>query len=320
MLPETAAEAFDSPAHYFEVLWGGVRAIAFIEQGSTRLIDRYGREILDCYPELATLARHLHGSGHVLDGEIVALDESGRPQPSQLRKRLALDDSDTGHDDEAAPVTFQAFDVLYRDGTSVMNEPLRTRKSMLRQTVRQEGALVVPDYVEHEGVAFFEAARQHGLAGLIGKKKESRYRPGERSGDWLAFPVYRKDNFIVAGFTYGGPIRRKPRASGPFDSLLLGLFDRGERLRYVGEVTGGFEDDPNKSTLAQALDARTTSECPFAEPPAIGRLVFWCRPELVASVRYSQWTADGRLRFPLFEMLRPDVPPRSCLLPRKPTA
>ena len=316
MLPAAGGEPFDSPAHLFEVMWSGVRAIAFVEGGRVRVQDRFCRDVTQRYPELQEISPQLNGSGIVLDGEIVALDARGRPDFALLRPRLASDDpGEAKRLATRTPVTFQAFDILYQDGRRLMSEPLRRRKSVLRQCARLPGPLAVPDFVEREGIAFFEAVRQHGLEGIVAKERESRYLPGQRSRAWEKLRVYEKDEFVICGFTYGGPIKGRlgPRSRRPLVSLLLGLYDEGGRLRYVGEVEGGFADASLDETV-RILDDVASRVCPLDPPPALARLVFWCRPCLAASVRYAGWTREGNLRFPLFESLRPDVPAESCRL------
>lgn len=315
MLATPAAEPFDSPAHIFEVLWDGVRAIAYVESGAVRLQDRFGRDITHRYPELGAISGRVRESGVAIDGAIVALDDEGRPDFHRLRPRLAIDDRGAARDlATETPVTFHAFDLLYREGRPITGWPLRRRKETLGGIVRQDAAIAVPDGVARDGVAFFEAAREHELEGIVAKELESRYLPGERSRSWLTVRVYRKDEFVVAGYTYGGrwnerDPRKPPRE--PFSSLLLGQFGNDGRLRYVGEVTGGFQDH-DMDDLMRNLDDLATTASPFAEQPELGRLVFWCRPELAATVRYAEMTPDCRLRFAVFEALRPDIPAHTC--------
>ena len=242
MLPSPAGEPFDSPTHIYEVIWAGVRALMFIERGEVRVQDSYGRDATARYPELQVPRSHLNGSGIILDGAIVCLDDAGRPDFPRLHRRLVLnDDAEAALMAAEAPVTFQAFDILYRNGLSVMDEPLRRRKSLLRQTVRIQGTLAVPDFVEREGVAFFEAARAHGLEGVIAKERDSKYTPGVRSRSWLSMRVYQRSEFVIGGYTYGGAPRpgHGAPAAGPFTSLLIGQFDASGALRFVGEVSGG---------------------------------------------------------------------------------
>jgi DNA ligase D-like protein (predicted ligase) len=316
MLPATAAEPFDSPAHIFEVLWDGVRAFAFVESGGPRLHDRFGRDITHRYPELQDVARQVTGTGLVLDGQIVSLDGRGRPDFGALRARLSVDDGQEAKRLAArSPVTFHAFDLLYLNGENVMGQSLRRRKELLRQEVRHGPALTVPDFVAKDGIAFFEAAREHDLGGIIAKECDSRYLPGQRSRAWLAIRLQQRSEFVIAGFTYGGRWR-KPGArpsKEAFASLLLAAYGEDDRLHYAGEVTGDF-DEINRPETASVLDHLVTNDCPLAEAPPLDRLVFWCRPEMAATVRFAEWTADGRLRFPVFMYLRPDVPPESCRL------
>ncbi len=317
MLASIGGQPFDSPSYIFEVKWDGVRALVFPGAKEMRIQDRYLRDVTERYPELRGLGRRVTASGTVLDGEIVALDEAGRPDLSRLRKRLAASDvKEASRLAETTPVTFQVFDILYYKGRSVMDYPLSRRKSLLSKAVRADECLAVPGYMEGEGVAFFEAARQHDLEGIIAKERESVYRPGRRSEAWLKLKVHQKEEFVIAGFTYGGRSwrkRRPRRKREPFDSLLLGLYDEQGGLRFVGEVAGGFSEASAEETV-RALDALVSEQCPFGEEPGLRRLVFWCRPELVATVRFGEWTAQGMLQFPVFEGLRPDVPPESCRL------
>ena len=314
MLAALGGQPFDSPSHIFEVKWDGVRALAFIEGGAVRIQDRYLRDVTALYPELQALG-HQTEAGTVLDGEILALDGEERPEPARLRERLsARDGEEAKRLAEASPVTFQAFDILYSRGASVMDRPLWRRKLLLHRATRPAGVLAVPGFLEREGVAFFEAAREHGLEGVVAKEREGAYLSGRRTAAWLKVKVHQKDEFVVGGYTFGGGWGREgqPRR-GPFESLLLGLYDDDGALRYVGEVVGGFPE-ADVASITEALDALAGKECPFGAEPASRRLVFWCRPELVATVRFAEWTAGGLLRFPVFEALRPDVPRGSCRL------
>jgi bifunctional non-homologous end joining protein LigD len=178
--------------------------------------------------------------------------------------------------------------------------------------VRPDASIAVPDDVARDGVAFFEAAREHGLLGIVAKEMESRYLPGERSRAWLTVHARNQAEFVIGGYTYGG--RWNPRAGRPrreeFASMLLGVVRDDGKLDFAGEVTGGFQSDSRD--LMQRLDDATTSECPFADTPPLERLVFWCRSEIVATVGYAEWAPDNRLRFPVFRALRPDVPASAC--------
>jgi bifunctional non-homologous end joining protein LigD len=312
MLAERGQHPFDSSVYFFEVMWDGVRTLAYFEDGAVRLQDRYRRDVTALYPELQELA-HQVDDATVLDGEIVVLDGEGRPDFARLRERAAARDAEEALALAAvAPVTYQAFDVLYHDGRSTMTQPLWKRRRLLHWA-RPGGALAVPGVLANEGVALFDAARQHGLEGIMAKRRDSLYVPGRRSAAWLKLKVHERQEFVIGGFTYGGRAPGARRRREPFASLLLGLYDGRGRLRYVGEVSGGFDAASARQTAA-ALDPLVSGECPFGDEPPFQRLVFWCRPELVATVRFGAWTDEGTLQFPLFEGLRPDVPAASCRL------
>lgn len=313
MLATPAPEPFDSPAHIFEVLWEGVRALAFVERGESRLQDRRGRDITHRYPELGTIPTRLRESGVVVDGAIVCLDSEGRPDFQQLSERLGIDDAtEASKAAERSPVTFQAFDLLYRERQPLTGWTLRRRKEMLRSIARPNATLAAPDGVTRDGIAFFEAARAHGLLGIVAKETDSKYLPGERSRAWLSVMARKQGEFVIGGYTYGG--RWNPRSARPrheaFSSLLIGRVRKDGRLDYAGEVAGGFQEAA--AALASTLDEATTTDCPFAEAPTLERLVFWCRPEVVATIGYAEQLAGGLLRFPVFRALRPDVPAHAC--------
>jgi bifunctional non-homologous end joining protein LigD len=318
MTPQTVDEPFDSPAHIFEVIWDGLRAIVFVESNRVRVQDKYGRDVTHRFPELQAIADRVHGSGLAFDGEIVALDGNHRPDFSRLAPRLARDDAGAiAEIANRAPATFEAFDLLYREGQPVTGWTLRRRKEMLRSLIRTSPAIAVPDWVTRDGIAFFDAAREHELEGIVAKELDSRYLQGQRSPAWLTVKVHQRDEFVIAGYTFGGrwDARRGNRpAREPLHSLLLGAYDADEQLRFVGEITGGFDKD-SASDLVQMLDTVSVTDSPFAETPALNRLVFWCRPEICATVRFGGWSAEDALRFPVFEAARPDVPAVSCRLP-----
>lgn len=184
---------------------------------------------------------------------------------------------------------------------------------MLVGAIRPNERISVPESVERDGVDLFDAARQHGLGGVVAKELDAHYSPGRTSPAWRAIRSFKRQKFVVAGFTFGGPWRGKFAAKhqSAVESILLGLYDEDGVLRFVGEASGDFAAD---ETTIEILNSTTAKDCPFVEPPAVEKLVFWCRPELSASVRYSEWTRSGALRFPLFDALRPDVPPETCRL------
>ena len=256
----------------------------------------------------------------VREGKVESAPLTGIVSPKRVMRLptiLSKDDMDALEMADETPATFEAFDLLYREGRPVTGWTLRRRKEMLRSLVRPSAAIVVPDWVRRDGVAFFEAAREHELEGIVAKELDSRYLPGQRSRSWLAVKVHQRDEFVIAGYTFGGrwdPRKPSRPAREPLHSLVLGAYDSNERLHYVGEATGGFTRDA-AADLAAQLEPLAARECPLAKEPPLERLVFWCRPEVCATVRFGAWTAEQTLSFPVFEAARPDVPAVSCVLP-----
>jgi len=308
MLATAAAEPFDSPDHIFELKLDGVRAIAFLEAGEVRVQNRRLEDLRAQFPQFADLPRRVKARSAVLDGEIVALDAEGRSSLPLLQERLQ---------EEKGPLTYQVFDILYLDGASLMHLPLARRKTILHQALLPSDSLQACDFVDGEGVAFFEAAAEHGLEGIVAKEKASPYRPGERSRAWQTVKAFCADDFVIGGYAFGGPTgsdsaKRSGRRPEPLAALLLGQY-QDERLVHVGDVSGPFPEETARLLLA-LLQPLHASDCAFAEPPRLPRFIYWCRPELACRARFSEWTRAATLRFPLFVAVRPDVPPRECLL------
>jgi bifunctional non-homologous end joining protein LigD len=197
---------------------------------------------------------------------------------------------------------------LELDGRWLLDLPLYDRRNLLHQRLQPSRTVQVADFVRDEGIAFSEAVRSHGLGGIVAKHKYSPYLPGERSSSWLEMRAFQADDFVIGGYSFGGGRRNDPIAS-----LLLGAF-RGQRLEFVGQVSVGCSDRETRQLLA-LLQPLHTDDCPFREPPDVARFLYWCRPELACHVRYGQWSADGKLRFPVFVAPRPDVPVEECVTP-----
>lgn len=322
MLAADAPEPFDSPDYIFELMWGGLRAVAHVRGGRVRLQARNGLDLTPYFPELEAIPQRLRARECVLDGEIVALDADARPSFDLLRPRMqamaaALEAGALEVD--ALPLefrlkklpgqlTYQAFDLLWIDGRSLMDRPLWQRKNRLHDAVRSSADIAAVDFVDDEGVAFFEAVVERKLEGIVAKQKVSAYMPGKRSKAWLQVRALQSGDFVVGGYAFGGT-RRK---GDVFSQILLGGYSEG-RFEYVGSVSGGLSD-PEARALVSQLERLHMPESPFHDPPPIARLIFWTKPEVVCHVRFSEWTRDGYLRFPIFSALRPDLSPGDCQL------
>ena len=292
-------EPFSSDEYLFEVKWDGLRCLLFVDpERQVRIQDRALHDLTGQLPELRTADRQVR-PGSVLDGELVATDAEGRPDPARLRRRLA-----GGLAPEDVPVAFLAFDALYLGGRPVLRQPLHRRKARLRKAVTPGGHLFVPDHIQKEGVELFDACVDRGLEGVVAKHVDSTYVPGQRSPFWLKVKAVQRDDFVVLGATPGEP----------FGALLVGYHEDG-RLLPCGSVAGGFDDD-DLGVVERALERLAQEESPLQPPPVLTAPVRWCRPELVVSVRYSDWASDGTLRFPIFDAVRHDVHPAECIRQR----
>jgi len=320
MLAKEAPEPFDSRDHIFELMWGGLRAMAYVRDGVVRLVGRNGRDLTPFFPELNHIPGMLNAYEAILDGEIVVVDAQGHPAFDALRPRLhAMSMPANGPPDEP-PIEFtkprkvdgqlcyQAFDLLWLDGRSLVDKTLWQRKNRLHEVIRPSAEFAAVDFVDDEGIAFFDAVVQRRLEGIVAKKKVSEYTAGTRSGDWLEVRALQSGDFVVGGYTFGGT-RRK---GDPFSQLLLGGY-ADARLEYVGAVTGGMSDAEARQ-LVSLLEPLVQAEPAFDDPPPISRLVYWTEPSVVCHVRFSEWSRDGHLRFPIFSALRPDLSPQHCVI------
>ena len=290
MLATPWRSPFTDPGWLFEVKWDGVRAILTVEGGSVSVRSRRGNDITGGYPELSGF----HPSRPcVLDGEIVAFDEAGRPSFGALQQRMNL--SGGMRAIEAArttPVTYVVFDLLF-DGEDLTDRPIETRLERMA-AIDLPTPLIRSQVTENDGEALFAAVAEQGLEGIVAKQRGSPYRPGVRSRDWRKVPHLRIVRAVVGGFTAGEGGR-----SGSFGSLLLGLWD-GPRLRWIGSVGTGF-DDAALRAIRSGLSEMTTRDNPFQPDPDIPVGPIWVVPHLVARVEFKEWTRAGRLRAPSFK-------------------
>ncbi|MBI4219964.1 MAG: ATP-dependent DNA ligase [Chloroflexi bacterium] len=308
MLARLTRAPFDSRSHIFELKWDGVRAIAFVESGKVRLQSRNLRDITAQFPEMTPLPQSVKAGSAVLDGELVVFDKDGHPSLNRLLERLQRRSRGTA--DRGPQATYVAFDVLYIDGEPVMNQPLLKRKALLQSIVRAGRILQPCEFIENDGVAFYDATCEHGLEGIIAKMKSSVYVPGRRSPHWLKIKRRRESDFVIGGYDFGG--RRSL-----FSALLLGLYDSSGRFQFVGEVGTGFSDSEAKRVYSR-LESLQTPACPFATRPEIQSFVYWCKPEVVCRVEYGEFTENGHIRYPVYLALMDDKDPQDCVIDEAP--
>ena len=297
MHPANAREPFADDEWAFEIKWDGVRALLYHDGDVTTLVSRTGKDITHRYPELASFAA---SRPLVLDGEIVALDDAGRPSFELLQQRMNLNAAGAIADAmQSVPVNYAAFDVLYHGG-DITRLSFDERRAVLEE-LDMASPFVRSEVVEGDPTALWEFVRGRGLEGIVAKRRSSPYRPGARSQEWRKIPVERRVRAVVGGFTEGDGGR-----SGSFGALLLGLWtDAG--LRWIGSVGSGF-DDWSLGAIRTALDQMRMEQSPFMPGGDLPRRAVWVFPQLVALVSYREWTQVGRLRAPVFKGFTDDPP------------
>ena len=276
----------------FEGKWDGYRLLVDADHGTLSLRSRSGRDVTREYPQLEALAADLADHHVVLDGEVVALDETGVPRFGEMQNRA-----------RSTRVEFWAFDVLSLDGRSLLRAKYSDRRRVL-EALAAGGGLIVPNQLPGDGPEALEYSRDHRWEGVVAKKRDSTYQPGRRSSSWIKDKLWLTQEVIIGGWRAG----EGGRTSG-IGALLVGVPD-DDGLSFAGRVGTGFTDK-DLAKLKKTLAPLHTDESPFTSrltgPDAKG--VTYVRPELVGEVRYSERTSDGRLRQPSWRGLRPDKSP-----------
>lgn len=288
MLATPISQPFDDPDWLFELKWDGYRAVAEISHGKVRL---YSRNKLSFEKRFAPIVDSLQHLGHeaVLDGEIVVLDATGKPQFELL------------HGYQGAPtgtLVYQVFDLLYLDGHDLRKLTLRRRKDILARLLGNLPNVRLGEHVEQHGVAFYEAVSRSGLEGIVAKDARSQYREGFRSQSWLKLKTQLRQEAVIGGFT-------EPRGGRTgLGAVLLGVYDDGD-LIYIGHAGSGFSEQ-GLADLRSRLEGLVQKACPFKDRPKPNAPVHWVQPRLVCEVSFAAWNESGHVRHPVFIGLRED--------------
>ena len=295
MLATLVQRPFHAAGWVYEEKYDGIRALAVRRSRRVRVYSRNQLDLTPEFPEIARALESLPGGDFTLDGEIVAFDARGVSRFQLLQRRGA---------GAATRPRFALFDCLERDGVSLVSRPLSERRRALEALVpARRGLLLRARRLVRNGLSAYEIAQERGWEGIVAKDETSRYEPGRRSRSWLKVKARREAEFLIGGFT-------APKGSrSHFGALLLGLLD-GRRLRYVGKVGAGFTQQTLGELYAQMSRIETPS--PAFEPTPRERGARWLRPQLVAQIAFAEWTADDKLRQPVFLGLRRDKKPSEC--------
>lgn len=279
------------PEWAFEIKWDGYRLAVHVEAGNIRIITRGGHDWTHRFPAIAAAARGLGAATLILDGEAVVLDGEGRSDFGALQRALG----GRGGKRSAGEAIFYAFDLLYLDGHDLTAMDLSERRhSLVDLSLSPSGTIRLSEEVTGDGKVLMDAAREHGLEGIIAKHRDRPYGSG-RTGEWLKIKCIQSDSFIVLGYEHSTSAR------GGIGSLLLGARRRSEFV-YVGNVGTGFKES-HAIYLRKTLDTLKTRKPPVAFEGRSKEIV-WVQPTLIAEIEYRAWTDDGKLRHASYKGLR----------------
>jgi bifunctional non-homologous end joining protein LigD len=312
MLATLVEEPFNDDQWLYEVKWDGYRAVTFLKSGSATLVSRNHNDLTDEFPEIARALADLGVENAILDGEVVALDPQGRSSFSLMQQRTGMTSPTKFRSRDASlPIVYYLFDLLYLNGYNLMRVGLEQRKQLLQQIVpRGTGLLRYSDHYPSDGVALFAVARDKGLEGIVAKMRNGSYVQ-KRSREWLKIKITRRQECVICGYT-------DPRGSREnFGSLILGLYDQKGKLVHVGQAGSGFTH-ASHAALWKKLEKLAVKENPFGKKIDASRRTHWVKPEMVAEIKFSEWTHEGqsgevKMRAPIFQGLRLDKNPRECV-------
>lgn len=305
MLPHTfkpmtakVSQPFDSPDFTYEIKWDGYRCLAFLEASGTRLQSRKENSFNFLFPEFLTLHQKVKSLDSILDGELVAI-RNGKPSFLQLQKRgLLRNEQRIKAAINNIPVIYVVFDLLFLNGAPIYHKPIEERRSALRDILIPDDMVIISDYIEEQGMKYYESIVELGLEGVVAKKKGSKYSPGKCVDYWYKFKNRRTDNFIICGY----------EGQHTIDALILGLYFN-ERLIPVGSVSFGLKD---RKAIKKELDTILTPICPFTNKSSHKAGISWIKPILVCVVSYLEWTEANYIREPVFQQFNFEVSPEEC--------
>jgi bifunctional non-homologous end joining protein LigD len=300
MVAQPVKELPEGDRWLYELKFDGYRALLIKDDERIEIRSRNDKDLTAMYPGIAAAGLKLNAEQLVLDGEVVAIAEDGRPSFQALQ-----------HQSPHArhQIVFYAFDVLHLNGRDLKSEPLEKRRTQLPKVVGEDAVVRLSRDLPGTAADVIQTLRAAGMEGVIAKRRDSTYQPGERSSDWVKLKLERQQEFVIGGY--------RPDGSIGLDALLVGFYD-GKQLQFAGKVRAGFIPHVRREVLSK-LKPLHTSRCPFANLPdshagrwgggvtadQMGEMQ-WTKPELVAQIRFVEWTAENRLRHAAFLGLRTD--------------
>jgi bifunctional non-homologous end joining protein LigD len=306
MLARASSLPADDQGWAYEIKWDGIRALLYSQPGRVRIETRNLNDVSSRYPELRELGAELGSREAILDGEIVAFDH-GRPSFAALQKRMHLSSQSAIRKlARESPVHYVIFDLLYLEGHSTMSLSYRERRELLEQLGLNGAHWQTPAYHEGQGAELLAAVEEQQLEGVVAKRLDSPYGPGERNGQWLKIKTHNRQELVIGGWLEGQGNR-----AGRLGALLMGYYEQPDKnsravLRYAGRVGTGF-DEEELDRLTTQLRSLARKQSPFSgtQPP---RTAHFVRPSLVAEIEFAQWTRDRILRHSSYKGLREDKP------------
>ena len=286
----------------FEMKWDGVRTVAYLADGQVKLLSRKGRDDTAAYFEIAEALARLDVRSAILDGEVVVLDASGRPDFGLLQNRINLTrPADIQRLAQTFPAHLMLFDILELNGRSLVQQTYDERRAVLDQLTGLGPRIQLPPIFDGDLQAAQDTSRTLRLEGVVAKRRSSAYEPGRRSTNWRKIKEHPMQAVVIGGWRPG-----RGRRDGGIGSLLMAVPTEAG-LHYVGRVGSGF-NDRSLVELQQRLEGLAERECPMIDVPREdARDAHWVRPEVVGEVTYGELTGPGRMRHPVWRGLRPDL-------------
>jgi bifunctional non-homologous end joining protein LigD len=325
MLAIPVDEPFNDDQWVFEFKWDGVRSILLLNKVKDilEIQSRNGKSITHRYPEIVDEIKKSLINGNnsikfkesaILDGEIVVLNERGLPDFQKHQRRMNVESATEIRALSCSmPATYYVFDILYLDGRNLQGLPLLERRKILSDVISANSRIRISEYLEGQGIQMFEQARSLDLEGIVAKWKHGRYLQGARSGSWLKIKRIRTQDCVIVGYTPG-----EGRRERYFGALLLAVNDQGN-FKFAGHTGSGFDT----VTIMELYDRLQQLRIPKPSQDILDTVQFinrepiWVKPELVAEVKFNEWTKDRIMRIPIFLRLREDKSPQDCIVEKE---